>query len=38
MISPNSFGMYDFTEVSHRAGNGITATMEALDPNQDGCF
>lgn len=38
MISPNSFGMYDFTEVSHRAGNGITKTMEDLDPNQDGCF
>src|SRR5574343_440759 len=30
--------MYDFKEVSHRAGNGINATMEALDSNQDGCF
>ena len=37
-ITPNSFGMYDFTELSHRAYNGITKTMESLDADQSQAF
>lgn len=38
MIAPNSFGMYDFKELSHRVGNGITKTMESLDADQSQWF
>lgn len=37
-ITPTSFGMYDFTELSHRAGNGISPTMEWLDSDQSQGF
>lgn len=37
-INPTSFGMYDFTELSHRAWNGITKTMESLDSDQSEWF
>lgn len=37
-ITPTSFWMYDFSELSHRAYNGITKTMESLDVDQSKAF
>lgn len=37
-IVPDSFGMYDTTELSHRAYNGITRTMELLSLDQSTAF
>lgn len=37
-INPNSFQMYDFTEISHRQGKGITKTMDSLSLDQTGWF